>query len=100
MKPPDAPPSAFPKVLVKNVYAVGYALRCGGAATVGAKKAGGVGIVHHDERVVAVGQLADVAQRSAVPLHAEHAVGGDQAEACFRLPPSSLAAKSAMSLCW
>ena len=44
-----------------------------------ADEAGGMRIVHHDERAVALGQVADALQVGEVAVHAEHAVGRDQA---------------------
>ena len=42
------------------------------------EEAGGVAVVHHDQRVVAVGEVADLAQRRDVAVHGEDAVGRDQ----------------------
>jgi len=46
-----------------------------------AHEAGGVGVVHHDQGVVLVGQVADLLQPDDVAVHGEGAVGGDHLEA-------------------
>ena len=37
-----------------------------------------MGIVHHNGRVVAIGQFADLRQSGEVTIHGEHAIGGNQ----------------------
>ncbi len=54
------------------------------AAPVGAHESDGVGVVHHHQRVVALGELADVRQRCEVAVHGENAVGDDQAKSSAR----------------
>src|SRR5436190_635547 len=46
-----------------------------------ADEAGSVAGVHHDERAVPGGELADVAQRREGAVHGEHAVGRDHLDA-------------------
>ena len=48
-----------------------------GAAPLRPHKAGGVAVIHHHQRLVPVGQGADLGQLRQVAIHAEHAVGGD-----------------------
>src|SRR5690606_38489718 len=62
-----------------DVYAVRYdlVLRCAAAGRT--EEARRVAVVDHDERLVAVGELSDVGERGDVAVHAEHAVGRDQA---------------------
>ena len=43
-----------------------------------AHEAHGVGVVHHDEGVVLLSEVADALQVGDVPVHGEHAVGGDE----------------------
>ena len=43
-----------------------------------AHEAYGVGVVHHDQRVVLVSEVADALQVRDIPVHGEHAVGGDE----------------------
>ena len=56
------------------------------AAPVVAGESDGVRIVHHDERVVLVGEVADRFQIGEDPVHGEDAVGGNEPDAgAFRL---------------
>ncbi len=48
------------------------------AATAGAHEAGGVRVVHHHQRVVFFGQIADALQFRDETIHREHAVGCDE----------------------
>ena len=48
------------------------------AAAVGADEAGGVRIVHHDQRPVPIGQVTDIFEFRDGAIHREHAVGRDQ----------------------
>ena len=48
------------------------------AAAVPAQHAGGVRVVDHDRRLVAIGHVADAGQRRDVAVHREDAVGDDQ----------------------
>ena len=52
------------------------------------EEAGGVTLVDEDERLVLVGQPADLGQRADVPVHREHAVRHNQPRAVI-LPQSS-----------
>ena len=63
-----------------HVDVVEHAEFLGRAAAAGAKMAGAVAIVDADNRVVLVGQLADVRQLRQVAVHAEDAVGEDHLE--------------------
>ena len=58
-----------------------HAVIFGRAAAAGTEEADGVRIVDHHQGVVAIGQLANRRQVGDRPVHREHAVGGDQAEA-------------------
>ncbi|CAJ1839397.1 hypothetical protein LMCDFJHI_02383 [Aeromonas salmonicida] len=51
-----------------------------GAATVVANESDCVGIIHHHQSIVLVGQIADGFQIGDDPIHGEDAVGGDQLE--------------------
>ena len=42
-------------------------------------EAGGVRVVHHDQRVIVIGEIADGAQIRDRAVHREHTVGGDEA---------------------
>ena len=53
----------------------------GRAAARGAHEADGVGVVDHDQGVVAFGQIADAVEVGDRAVHREDAVGGDQAGA-------------------
>ena len=53
----------------------------GRAAAAGADDAGGVAVVDMDQRVVALGEIADLVERGDDAVHREDAVGGDQLEA-------------------
>ncbi len=56
------------------------------AAAGGADEAGGVGVVHHQQGVVFLRQRRDLLELGDVAVHAEYAVGGDEAGArVFRL---------------
>ena len=79
VKPPLAPPSALPRVEVMMSTRPATPQCSGVPRPVGPKKPGGVAVVHHDERVVALGQVADLGERRDVAVHGEDAVGGDQA---------------------
>ena len=56
----------------------------GGAAPGLADEAHGVGVVDHDQRVVAFGEVADLVQRREVAVHGEDAVGDDDLAAGVR----------------
>jgi hypothetical protein len=56
----------------------------GGAATARAHEPDGVRVVDHDERVVALGEVADAGKRREMTVHREHAVGDDDAAPCVR----------------
>ena len=81
VKPPDAPPIALPSVDVMMSILSHDAVELGRAAAGLADEAGGVRVVHHDQRVVFFREVADVLQLRDVAVHAEHAVGGDHAHA-------------------
>ena len=51
----------------------------GRTAAAGTDDADRMRVVDHDERVVALGELADAVEPSEVAVHREDAVGGDQA---------------------
>ena len=69
----------------------------GRAAAGRAEEAGGVAVVHHHQRVVPLGQVADLVERRDVAVHGEDAVGGDQARARVPACPASMRSRSAMS---
>ena len=50
----------------------------GGAAAMLTHKAHGVAVVHHGQRVKLLGQVADALEICDIPVHREHAVGGDE----------------------
>ena len=66
----------------KDVDATEDVAELGRAATGAADEADGVAVVDHHEGVVLVGEIADGAQRRDGAVHGEHAVGGDELEAC------------------
>ena len=83
-----------------DVHAVRDAGMFRRAAAAGAHEADGVGIVHHDQGVVLVGQVADRFERGQVAVHGEDAVGDDDLAAggVLRVVASiSFASRSAMS---
>jgi hypothetical protein len=47
-----------------------------------------VRVVHHDERVILVSELADLVQLRDVSVHREDAVGCDQPKPCAGSSPS------------
>jgi hypothetical protein len=53
-------------------------------ASVRADEPAGVRIVDHDQRAVAIGQIADLPEPRDDAVHREYAVGDDQAGACIR----------------
>ena len=58
----------------------------GRALSVPSQDAGGVGVVDHHERVVAIRKVTDLVERGQVPVHTEHTVGRDETEprvGCF-----------------
>ena len=82
-----------------DVDAPGDAAVLGRAAAGLAEEAGGVAVVHHHERVVALGQVADLGERRDVAVHGEHAVGGDQPRPRAARPPVSCRSSSSRSPC-
>ena len=80
-----------------DVDAAGDAAVLRRAAAGLAEEAGGVAVVDHDERVVALGQVADLGERRDVAVHGEDAVGGDQARPRARACPRAMRSRSAMS---
>src|SRR5450759_4915709 len=48
-----------------------------GPAAAVADKSHGMGVVHHDQRVILLGEIADLVQRCEGPIHGEHSVGDD-----------------------
>src|SRR5699024_9682605 len=56
-----------------------------GAAPFFAHKTHSVGIVNHDHRAVAFGQVTNAFQVGHDAVHGKHAIGGNQLEACARL---------------
>jgi len=57
-------------------------VKLGGAASGGTDEADGVRVVDHDDRVVSVGEVADLSQPGEVTIHREHPVGGDEPAPC------------------
>ena len=68
------------------------------AAAARADEADRVRVVDHHERVVLLGEVADLAEPRDVAVHREDAVGRDQPEARVGRLASSRASRSAMSL--
>ena len=64
-----------------DVDTVGHAPMLGRPAAARPDDADGVGVVDHDEGVVAVGEVADLVELREVAVHREDAVGRDQAAA-------------------
>ena len=63
-----------------------------------ADKAGRVAVVHHDERPVALRELADLRQLREISIHGEDAVGHHQLDGQAEAS-ASLRSRSAMSPC-
>ena len=77
-KPPLAPPSALPRVLVKMSMRPDDAAVFVRAAAAGADEAGCMRIIDHDQRTVALGQVANLIETRDRSVHGKHAVGCDQ----------------------
>ncbi len=60
-----------------DVHTVGHPRVLRGSGPGGTHKADGVGIVHHHQGVVLLGEVADGFQRRQVAVHGEHTVGDD-----------------------
>src|SRR5258705_3792038 len=65
----------------ENVHALFDARQFVRAAPAGAHEADGVRVVYHDERAVAIRQVADRLERREAPVHREHTVRRDHARA-------------------
>ena len=65
----------------EDIDAAHHAVMLVSAAAALAHETGGVRVIHHHQGVVFVGKLTDGGQIGDDPVHGEHAVGGDQAEA-------------------
>ena len=75
----------------QDVHLAAQVVEFGDAAARFAQHAGRVALVHHHQRVVLLGQCADLVERCGVAVHREHAVGADDAEPLgLRLPETLL----------
>ena len=79
--PPLAPPERLAEGARQDVDPVHHALQFVSPAAARADEAGGVRIVHHHQRAVAPGQLADLPEPRDRAVHREHPVGRDEAHA-------------------
>lgn len=80
--PPLAPPSALPSVPVMMSTQPFDAAVFGTAATVFPDETDCMGIVHHDQRIISVREIADPFQIRNVAVHGKYAVCGDEFETC------------------
>ena len=67
------------------------------AAATLADEAGGMGIIHHHQGVMLAGKIDDRSQRRDIAIHAEDAVGGDEARAGILRLPSAGPRRSSIS---
>ncbi len=84
MKPPMPPPSVLPKVPVTMSTRSPAPVSAGVPRPFVAEMAGGVAVVDHDDRAVALGEVADRVELGDVAVHREDAVGGDHLDAARR----------------
>ena len=80
--PPLAPAQGLAQSAGQDIHTAHDPMMLVGAAPVLAHEAHRMRIVHHDQRAVFVGQVADVGQVRDVAVHREHAVCGNQAKPC------------------
>ena len=75
----------------EDVDAVDDVVQLRGSAAALADEADRMGVVHHDQGVVLLGEVADPVQRCEGPIHGEHAVGDDD-------PPASTCRRRQLGL--
>ena len=98
VKPPLAPPRAFPKCAGDDIDPAHHSAIFVRAASGFAEKTGGVRVVDHRQRVVLFGEIANGREVRDRAVHRETTVGGNQSEARI-LRRAELRLQIAMSLC-
>src|SRR5260221_12194113 len=71
----------FSRSNAENVVSADDAGQLMQTEAVRANEAGSVRVIHHDQRAVAIGQIADLLQLRDRTVHGKHAVRGDHAHA-------------------